>query len=370
MSFVFLIAALLGLGLGPLVFALLHRTRSPQLALDGFVLVAVVGLVLLHVVPHALHEIGAAAVFVLLGGIVLPIALERARALSSATSHAIVLGLALGALVLHTSLDGVGLASAGEDVSLGLAIVLHQLPVGLALWWLVRPQFGRRWATAVLVALGLATIGGYVVGEAMFAPFGHAWVQYVQVFVAGSLLHVLMHQSVGFHDHGSDDEIWHIPGAIGALLGAVVVALVPGADEHNHFGEHLADVVFAAAPLLVALFGAGVLAVRLRQPQTWRATVLHVLDRSAPLAAMSLGLAAFVGAELDIAANAAHWAGAVAFGALVCLSLFHQGPREFLLRVVPLGRGGHDHHHEHHQHEHRHHEHRHEAPAAPAPEPT
>ena len=151
MSFVFLIAALLGLGLGPLVFALLHRTRSPQLALDGFVLVAVVGLVLLHVVPHALHEIGAAAVFVLLGGIVLPIALERARALSSATSHAIVLGLALGALVLHTSLDGVGLASAGEDVSLGLAIVLHQLPVGLALWWLVAVLRRRRLA-AVPVA--------------------------------------------------------------------------------------------------------------------------------------------------------------------------------------------------------------------------
>ncbi len=359
MSIALLIAAIIGLALGPALFAVLHRHGASARAVDGFVLVAIVALVMLHVVPEAFEAIGLWVVPLLFGGVLIPVALEKLRTVSDDTSHGVVLFLAFIALLVHTVIDGVGLASSNGSIGLGAAIVLHRLPVGLAVWWLVRPEFGRRWSWGVLGAAAAATVGGWLLGEALhFAEHGAA--QIVQTFVAGSLMHVLMHQSVGLHDHGTPDG-WRFSGAAGGVVGlAAVVAIPHEAGEHS-IAEGIWNVWLASTPLLLLLFAAGMVVVW-RRADDFRAAAMSTLDQVAPWTLLAAVVAAVAGADLHVDANLVHWTAAFVAGILVLASLAHQGPRDFLLHFVPLsphdhdhdhGRAGHDEHagHDHgHQH--------------------
>lgn len=334
-----LIAAIAGLCLGPLLFALLHRSEAPQLAVDGFVLIAVVGLVMLHVLPDAFEVAGIWALLAAGVGLFLPLVVEKVRALSHHASHGLVLAVAFLALMLHASLDGVGL---GGSEGLGIAVVLHRIPVGLGVWWLVRPQFGRRWAFAVLAALCAATVLGWSLQASVIEPEGVLWVQVMQALVAGSLLHVLLHQSVGFHAHAERTSPWHVPGAIGAILGAMLVAALPDA-HHAAFGDRILDITFLASPFLVALYA---IAAAVRRDRAW-----PMLDASAPWVVGAVVLAAMLG-HMHVEPSVLQTASAVTLGALIVASLVHQGPREFLLVVLPLDliQSGHD--HDEHDHAH------------------
>lgn len=333
--FALLIAAVLGLCLGPVLFVLLHSRPRPQLALDGFVLVAVVGLVVLHVLPDAYEVAGIWALVVATVGLLLPLFAERIKALSHRASHGLVLAIALLGLMLHASLDGVGVA--GSE-GLGIAVAVHRIPVGLAVWWLVRPQFGRRWAFAVLAGLCLATIGGFVLQNAVIDMGSVLWVQLVQALVAGSLLHVLLHQSVGFHDHTEENARWHVPGTIGALAGAMLVAGLP--DPHGHsFGERIVEMTMVVAPYFIVALA--IIAVGLRKH------LLRLVDTVAPWSLGAVVLAAtMVDMHTDFSVIGA--VSAALFGAVVLLGLVHRGPREFLLEVLPLDvlQGTHKHEHD------------------------
>lgn len=339
-----LIAAILGLCLGPVLFLLLHRSEKPQLAVDGFVLVAVVGLVALHVLPEAVEVAHVWALVAAAVGLVLPLGAEKLRALSHRASHGLVLGIAFLGLLLHASLDGVGLG--GSD-GLGLAVVLHRIPVGLGVWWLVRPQFGRGWAIAVLAALCLATIGGWALQTTMVAPGGIVWVQIVQALVAGSLLHVVLHQSIGLHDHGDQTGAWHVPGAIGATLGGVLVAAMPDAHEHA-LAERLLDTVAVGSPFILA--GVALMAMLRRDG------LLPALDRVMPWGVALVTIAAML-THNHTDFTAFNIATSIGLVVGVLASLAHQGPREFILSVLPLDliQAHHDHHEHEHDHDHSHH---------------
>lgn len=351
MSLVYLIAAIAGLLLGPAIYAALHRRPRPASMLDGFVLVSVVALVILHVVPDAIETLGLWVAPALFAGVVLPIAMERARGLSSDASHAAVLALAFVALLIHTAIDGVGLATAGGAAGLSLAIAFHRLPVGLAIWWLVRPEFGPRWGWFVLATASLATFAGYGFGDSFAAAASSAAVQFVQVFVAGSLLHVLMHQSIGLHDH-AHDEGWRIPGAIGAVAGGIVALVLPTTGHHHSPGEELLHITHAASPLLVILYGIGFGVLWRQRRGEFRERALAALDEAAPWTAFALAVAFLFGAEVHIDASPLHWLSSLTLSTLLLLSLSHQGPRDFLLHLVWLPTHDHDHEdaHRHHVH--------------------
>ena len=57
----------------------------------------------------------------------------------------------MAGLALHGMLDGVALANAHGHAT-PLAVVLHRLPEGLTLWWLLRPTYGPRWTAAAIAA--------------------------------------------------------------------------------------------------------------------------------------------------------------------------------------------------------------------------
>lgn len=183
---------------GALLYGWLHDRPYGVRLVDGFMYVAVPALVLWQVVPHvwASHSLLAIGVFAL--GLGTPALIERIshRLAPHADNLALVAGLS--GLSLHAFLEGAALVSNG--LQLGLAVILHRIPVGLTVWWLLRPRHGFGGASIGIAVILVATVAGYAAGARFFGD-GHGGVGLYQAFVGGSLLHVVFHQSRRDHSH-------------------------------------------------------------------------------------------------------------------------------------------------------------------------
>ena len=187
---------------------MLFRSSRTTAFLDGFAFITIAGLFLFGILPEAIEAGGRVAwVFAALG-LAFPLLVERLFHDAAHREHLAFLALGALGLLAHCMLDGLILmgAEAGghEDHSAeqqqGLAIVLHNMPKGIALWFLLAPAFGRRVASAVLVLLVGGTVGGYLVGDAALTLLTGPGVAWFQAFVAGSIFHVVLH-GVASHEH-------------------------------------------------------------------------------------------------------------------------------------------------------------------------
>lgn len=193
MHLALLIATLAALLSAPLSYAAL-RTRAPLAkALDGFMLVSVVGLVLIEVLPETYRAGGAWSAAFLVAGMLGPTLVEHLLTRARRTAHLAALLLALLGLVLHSLGDGAALSPAGASGhahALGLAVALHSVPVGLVVWWLMFPVFGAGPPLAALLAMCAGTIAGYAYGISLSHLLGEQGWAWLQALVAGSILHV------------------------------------------------------------------------------------------------------------------------------------------------------------------------------------
>jgi len=266
----YLAGAILALAVGPAVVALAGRRRTVIPFLDGFVVTAVSGLVFLHFVPAAVEEGDFLLLGALIAGVVAPVLVERTVHDRKGRTDRWALVLGLSGLGIHTVFDGAALPGlqGGGDLPLGLAISLHRLPVGLVVWWLVRPHFGRVWGTAVLAGLMAATAVGYLGGEAVAHGVDATFLGLYQAAVGGSLVHVVFHgRPSGREPTGPGDRRWEGAGAIGALSILVGIVFtgpaVPDALGHDALGgfaRRLFVLTAESAPaLLLAYLFAGLL---------------------------------------------------------------------------------------------------------------
>ena len=270
-----LAASIAALALGPLTYRLAGRGNAMVAILDGFVFAAIGGIVLLSVLPETMMHGGwATAVFAALG-FAGPTAVERLFKRAAKHAHVTALALSLVGLSLHALLDGATLASGtvgGEQ--LPAAVVVHRFPVGLAIWWLLRPHFGRFVATLVLGLVAAATAGGYAVGPPLVASISSQAVAWFQALVAGSLLHVVFYRP-HLDDHGGGGgeaphtAPKHTPRfeGGGAILGLLLVGtmFVGGANTPETLvGEGIAHTLLilgleTAPALLLAYLMAGLI---------------------------------------------------------------------------------------------------------------
>jgi len=183
---------------GALLYGWLHDRPYGVRLVDGFMYVAVPALVLWQVVPHvwASHGLLAIGVFVL--GLGTPALIERISHRLAPHADNLALLAGMSGLSLHAFLEGAALVSNG--IQLGLAVILHRIPVGLTVWWLLRPRRGFGGASIGIAAILAATVAGYAAGARFFGD-GHGGVGLYQAFVGGSLLHVVFHQSRRDHSH-------------------------------------------------------------------------------------------------------------------------------------------------------------------------
>ena len=200
---------LLALGapvLGALLYRTLHRHERAFRLVDGFVYVAVPSLVAIQVLPEVWGGGGPGVLLLVAAGALVPTVLERAsRPLAKHTDDLTIL-VTLGGLVLHEALEGAALAptEAGVDPAFAWAVIFHRVPVGLIIWWLVRPRHGIPLAAAAVSSLVFATLGGALVGREFSGSIHGAGFELFEAFVAGTLLHVVFHQGRHDHDHGND----------------------------------------------------------------------------------------------------------------------------------------------------------------------
>lgn len=267
----FLVISLVALAVAPLLYRLAHRAVVAMAFLDGFVLVAISGLILVHVIPHAMRAGGLWVPLVALAGFFVPQLVEHTLTRAAARAHAATLALAIGGLIIHTGLDGVALSvPAGSEGAgeLAIAVVLHRLPVALTICTLLLPIWRPRLVAAVLVTVGAATAAGFFLGDALIDLTDVRWLAVLQALVAGSLLHVVVHRPAPLTSPTGGQKMGKLFGGLGALLAIASVASL----SHSHlplylggnrgFAETFVALSLETAPaLLLAFVVAGLIQV-------------------------------------------------------------------------------------------------------------
>jgi zinc transporter ZupT len=198
---VYLIAALAAPIAGPLLYAVLHDHPRAVRLVDGSVYVAVPALLAWQVGHLAIERDALPVLLSAAAGIAVPSVAERASHALRRHTDELALVMGVSGLALHALLEGAALVpgDAGIAVPFALAVVLHRIPVGLVIWWLVRPRYGTTAALLGVGAIVLVTLAGYALGSEVLAGIHGAGADLYQAFVSGSLVHVVFHQ--GRHDH-------------------------------------------------------------------------------------------------------------------------------------------------------------------------
>lgn len=197
----YLIAALAAPVAGPLLYRILHDRPRAVRTVDASVYIAVPALLAWQVGHLALERSALPILAAVVAGLAIPSVAEGVSHALRRHTDELALVMGVSGLALHALLEGAALVPGDPGVTLpfGLAIVLHRIPVGLVIWWLVRPRYGTSMALLAVGAIVLVTLAGYALGAEVLAGVHGAGADLYQAFVSGSLVHVVFHQ--GRHDH-------------------------------------------------------------------------------------------------------------------------------------------------------------------------
>ncbi len=254
-----LILSLVALALGPVLYGVFREMGSVRRSLDGFLFVAIAGIVVVHIVPETYEIAGLQAITFLALGIAFAFGVERRPLMASGGRYAWVVMLGALGLILHAAMDGIALlpgellhdhghgdlAAGAQDHEhedeegigalltnhLALGVILHRIPVGMAIWWTLRPIMGSAVAVGALALIALATSAAYLFGEPVIHLMQSSAVASFQAFVAGTLMHVIMFSSIRQGSEDSESRLSYnaLSERLGILAGLCLVFLVPHA---------------------------------------------------------------------------------------------------------------------------------------------
>ena len=159
--------------MGPVVYQVLNKNDKLTSFIDGFVVTSIAGLFLTHIFSHQYENL-LLVIFLLLLGFLGPN----------------ILGFAF-----HEFVDGAVLSSTvgnSDLLALQIAVIIHRLPAGLTLWWILRPKYGFKFASIIVGLMLILTSFGFFFADSGFKE--NEIISYLQVFVAGSILHVVFFQ--------------------------------------------------------------------------------------------------------------------------------------------------------------------------------
>ena len=149
---------------------------------------AIAWIVGVQIIPEALEMAGYWALALLALGMAFPYLIGRIFHLASSTAH---VALAAVALVLHAVIDGIALLPASGD-GLAIAVILHRIPVGMAIWWTFRPGIGDIAAVGAFVLVIAATAATYFFGATFIEMTESRLLSLFQAFVAGALVNLVL----------------------------------------------------------------------------------------------------------------------------------------------------------------------------------
>jgi len=194
-----LLLSIVSLFVGPVLYQWLRRGGFAAKAFDSLIIAVLILLMALFLIPESWAELGYVSVALILAGYLIPGLLEHLIKKAAHALHLVSLLLALAGLALHAMLDGAALNTSQSDVTsnLSMAIVVHRLGVGMMIWMMVQPLFGRKIAFGVLGFAALATVGGYYLTETVMGLEGDYTMSVIQALIIGMIIHSLVHRSHG-----------------------------------------------------------------------------------------------------------------------------------------------------------------------------
>ena len=181
----------LALLLGPLVYAVGYRNAVARQVLDGLVFVAIAWIIGVHIIPESLSAGGWIAFGFLLLGIAFPILLKRVFHVASRTANLAVMIVAGLGVCMHALIDGIALLPANGDQLAG-AVIVHRIPVGMALWGTFRPALGTKAALIAFALIIIATGFAFYLGASVVAVAENRTLAMFQAFVSGSLIDLVV----------------------------------------------------------------------------------------------------------------------------------------------------------------------------------
>ncbi|MEM6792413.1 MAG: hypothetical protein AAF725_00395 [Acidobacteriota bacterium] len=113
------------------------------------------------------------------------------------------------------------------------AVLLHRLPMGLAIWWLTVPILGRRVAISVLALIAAGTLAGFALGGALLPGLSAPAFSFFEATIAGMLMHV-----VAGHDHRHHHGAPRPQPTWAAAAGARMALARVGFRDRIHPAEH------------------------------------------------------------------------------------------------------------------------------------
>jgi hypothetical protein len=193
---------------GPLLFQWVSSSHPLAKTLDRVIVAILVVLVVVLLIPDIIEPLGLLAPGFLILGYLLPGLLERAIKRAAETLHLLSLYIALIGLLLHAVLDGAGLAGSEmrDNSSLAVAIILHRFGMGLVLWMIMQPAFGKRIAWATLFAMAAATIIGFEFSERLLPYADDTVIAALQGVIVGTIIHSLVHREHVHRDHHGESD--------------------------------------------------------------------------------------------------------------------------------------------------------------------
>lgn len=202
----YLIGALAAPLVGPVIYRVVHERSGAFRIVDRFVYFAVPLLVAWQVIPHAVADRTIAPIAAMLVGLAIPLGLERASRFMAEHADDLAIVVGLTGLALHAALEGAafGLGTTEVAPTFAAAVILHRIPLGLVIWWLIRPRHGVALAAAGVGLIVVATASGAAMAGAASATIHGPGAELYQALVLGSLVHVVFHQ--GMHDHAHHDH--------------------------------------------------------------------------------------------------------------------------------------------------------------------
>ncbi len=249
-----LVLSLVALAVGPLLYRAFQNSNSARGALDGLLFVTIAGIVVVHIVPDVFDIAGFTALAFLAAGVAFAFFVERQPSKGGADRYTWIVLLGALGLMIHAALDGIALipsdhlheleAGTRDDHAaekglsgllsnhLALGVILHRIPVGMAIWWTLRPRLGSTVAFGALAIIAVATSVAYLLGESVIALMQATSFACFQAFVAGTLLHVIVFSSAGRNLHAPRES--HVDTVFAERLGIVAGLFLLFLIPHAH----------------------------------------------------------------------------------------------------------------------------------------
>ncbi len=248
-----LFISIVALLIGPMLFNFTSKNTKMLDLFDGFIFVVIGGLVLFHILPESIEVVGLWSIAFVLLGLMGPSIAESLFHKAAALTHKSTLALGVSGLVLHSITDGTALIESPDfdQLTLIIAVIAHRLPVGLTIWWLLRPHFGKAVAISVLVLMAIGTAMGSYFGSQWLPGLSESTIALIESFIAGSVLHVVFHRPYAEHHHQPEKSTTHYDG-VGSMLGLVCLGaiLLTGHEHENEQAHQQLDLFVTLASTL------------------------------------------------------------------------------------------------------------------------